>query len=89
MEPVLTTRQAFEAMRRFLAQFNDREPEEQQETIEQLLRWTEIESDGGRSDPAQRHDRANAVRGVLDEQRVDGRHYERPTTATPMLRTST
>jgi hypothetical protein len=71
VEPALTPLQAFEAMRRFLAQFNEREPAERKETIEQILRWTEIEADGGTADPAQWHDWTDAVDSVLD-QRVPG-----------------
>ena len=61
MRTTLTTREAFEAMRCFLAQFNEREPPERRETIELLLSWTEIEADGGTSDPAQWHDWEEAV----------------------------
>jgi hypothetical protein len=67
VEPLLSPLQAFEAMRRFLAQFNEREPADHKETIEQLLRWTEIEADGGTADPAQWHDWADAVQSVIDQ----------------------
>jgi len=67
-DPVITVRQAFEAMRLFLEQFNEREPNERKETIEQLLRWTEIEADGDSSDPAQWHDWIGAVRTVLGDE---------------------
>jgi hypothetical protein len=40
MDQALTNEQAFEAMRNFLAQFNEREPVERRESIAQLLRWT-------------------------------------------------
>jgi hypothetical protein len=40
MDELLTTRQAFEAMRPFLAQFNEREPTDQRQVIEMLLTWT-------------------------------------------------
>ena len=59
-------------MRRFLEQFNEREPRERKETIEQLLLWTEIEADGGTSDPAQWDDWIGAVRADRDEGRSDG-----------------
>jgi hypothetical protein len=65
MEQTLASRQAFEAMRRFLAQFNEREPPERRETIESILTWTEIEQDGGTSDPAQWHDWEQAVASVI------------------------
>lgn len=61
MTMTLTKREAFEAMRCFLAQFNEREPPERRRTIEQILSWTEIEADGGTSDPAQWHDWEKAV----------------------------
>jgi primase-polymerase (primpol)-like protein len=61
MTMTLTKREAFEAMRCFLAQFNEREPPERRRTIEQILSWTEIEADGGTSDPAQWHDWEEAV----------------------------
>jgi hypothetical protein len=67
VDQTLTTRQAFEAMRRFLAQYNEREPVHRREPIEQLLRWTEIESDGGTFDPAQWHDWEQAVARALGE----------------------
>src|SRR4051794_16999704 len=40
MDQMLTVQQAFDAMRLFLAEFNEREPVERRLTIEQLLRWT-------------------------------------------------
>ena len=52
-EKELTTTEAFEAMRSFLAQFNEREPPENREVIDLLLSWTEIKADGVTSDPAQ------------------------------------
>jgi len=61
MDDRLTLRQAFEAMRLFLAQFNEREPKEQRVTIELLLSWTEIEADGMTADPAQWNDWETAV----------------------------
>ena len=64
-EQTLTIRQAFEAMRRFLAQFNEREPLEQRQTIESILSWTEIEPDGGTFDPAQWHDWERVVSNVI------------------------
>ena len=48
-------------MRIFLAQFNEREPENRRETIFFILSWTQIESDGITSDPAQAHDWEKAV----------------------------
>ena len=61
MESQLSATQAFEAMRLFLAQFNEREPESRHETIEMLLAWTELEADGATSDPAQWDDSQRAV----------------------------
>ena len=52
-------------MRRFLEQFNEREPHDRKETIEQLPRWIEVEADGGTADPAQWHDWIGAIRAVL------------------------
>jgi hypothetical protein len=63
----LTSAQAYEAMRRFLAQFNEREPEAQRETIDALLRWTEVQPDGSSADPAQWHDWKRAVESVRRE----------------------
>lgn len=48
-------------MRIFLAQFNEREPLSQRETIDSILRWTKIESDGLTADPAQASDWDKAV----------------------------
>jgi hypothetical protein len=42
VEPALTPREALEAMSVFLAQFNEREPARRRETIEMILRWTQI-----------------------------------------------
>lgn len=61
MEPTLSSREAFEAMRLFLAQFNEREPDSRRETIFFILGWTQIQSDGGTSDPAQWADWEKAV----------------------------
>ena len=61
MSESLTSREAFEAMRLFLAQFNEREPENRRETILFLLSWTQIEDDCGTSDPAQWYDWQRAV----------------------------
>ncbi|NUU16530.1 hypothetical protein HP550_04630 [Cellulomonas humilata] len=61
----LTSREAFEAMRCFLAQFNEREPPERRETIEQILSWTEFQADGGTFDPAQWHDWEAAVASAI------------------------
>lgn len=49
----LTATEAFEAMRSFLAQFNERESAENRGGIDLLLSWTEIKCDGVTSDPAQ------------------------------------
>jgi hypothetical protein len=57
----LTTREAFEAMRSYLQQFNEREPPHRREPIELLLQWTEVQADGTTSDPAQWDDWLNAV----------------------------
>lgn len=48
-------------MRIFLAQFNEREPKGQRETIYSILAWTQIESDGITYDPAQSSDWEKAV----------------------------
>lgn len=48
-------------MRIFLAQFNEREPVGQRETIESILSWTQIEGDGVTADPAQASDWDKAV----------------------------
>lgn len=61
MDEPLTSRQAFEAMRLFRAQFNEREPQSRQETISMLLAWTHVEPDGATSDPAQWADWERAV----------------------------
>jgi hypothetical protein len=52
-EQTLTLGQAFQAMRHFLEQINEREPNK--ERIAQLLRWTELDSTTGgvTADPAQ------------------------------------
>ncbi len=69
----LTIRQAYEAMRYFLDQYNEREPPERKESIAQLLRWTEIEGDGISYDPAQWHDwQAAVARAVGDSQPRSG-----------------
>jgi hypothetical protein len=61
----LTALQGFEAMRRFVQQFSQREPAEHRERFEQLLRWTEIEPDGITVDPAQWADWQAAVDETL------------------------
>ena len=65
MDQMLTTRQAFQAMRCFIDQFKDREPDKYRERFEQLIRWTRIESDGGTYDPAQWPDWEAAVARAL------------------------
>jgi hypothetical protein len=70
MEPTLSETQAFEAMRLFLAQFNEREPEDRRETIALLLAWTEIQSDGVTDDPAQWEDWKRAVADARAGKRV-------------------
>ena len=62
----LSTHEAFEAMRRFLAAFNEREPIERRVTIEQLLRWTEVQADGATFDPAQWDDWLSAVEAARE-----------------------
>ncbi len=57
----ITSRQAFDAMRLFLARFNEREPIERRQTIDQLLRRTKVEHDGWTNDPAQWTDWERAV----------------------------
>jgi hypothetical protein len=61
VEPTLTSREAFEAMRIFLAQFNEREPASQRETIYSILAWTQVDDDGIPADPAQGADWERAV----------------------------
>ena len=58
-------RQAFEAMRCFIDQFKEREPEQYRDRFEQLIRWTKIEPDGITSDPAQWPDWEAAVARAL------------------------
>ena len=67
----LTPREAFEAMRCFLEQFNEREPPERRLTIEQILRWTEVELDGITYDPAQWPDWERSIATALG--RLEGR----------------
>jgi len=57
----LTTIEAFEAMRSFVAQFASREPEGNRLAFQLLLVWTEIDSDEQTSDPAQWHDWLRSV----------------------------
>lgn len=49
----LTSLEAFEAMRSFIAQFASREPDALRESFRSLLVWTEVLADGITSDPAQ------------------------------------
>lgn len=70
VEENLTAPVAFEAMRLFLAQFNEREPRERREAINLILGWTEIESHGGTSDPAQWDDWQKAVADALAGKRI-------------------
>jgi hypothetical protein len=65
VDVTLTSRQAFEAMRTFLEQFNEREPPDRRQTLDQLLDWTTVDSDGVTSDPAQWSDWERAVASVL------------------------
>ena len=65
MEPTLTTRQAYEAMRIFVSQFAQREPEEYRPRFEQLIRWTRVDADGITNDPAQWDDWETAVDAAL------------------------
>lgn len=62
---MITTRQAYEAMRIFIHQFAQREPEQYRERFEQLLRWTHVDSDGITSDPAQWGDWDAAVAAAV------------------------
>lgn len=48
-------------MRIVLAQFNEREPEGQRETIISILSWTQTEGDGTTFDPEQAADWEKAV----------------------------
>jgi hypothetical protein len=70
VETNLTPVEAFEAMRLFLEQFNEREPMERRETIFFILGWTAIQPDGGTSDPAQWPDWEQAVADVKAGKRV-------------------
>jgi hypothetical protein len=74
MDQLLTTDQAFEAMRHFLAQFNEREPPERKETIQFILSWTSRTgvTDGGTSDPAQWFDWKEAVAKAVTGEVVEG-----------------
>ncbi len=53
MAQLLTPVEAFEAMRSFLAQFNEREPPDARGSLNLLLGWTELDANGATSDPAQ------------------------------------
>ena len=66
----LTPREALEAMRCFLEQFNERKPPERRLTIEQILSWTEVQADGITYDPAQCHDWERSIATAL--MRLDG-----------------
>lgn len=64
-------RQAFEAMRCFIDQFKEREPEQYRERFEQLIRWTKIAPDGITSDPAQWPDwEASVARALGPEENL-------------------
>jgi hypothetical protein len=65
MEHTLTSRQAFEAMRRFLELFIEREPPERCETIFMILSSTQILPDGLTADPADWDDWERAVASVI------------------------
>jgi hypothetical protein len=69
-EQTLTIVQAFQAMRYFLEQFNEREPSK--ERIAQLLDWTELDASNGgvTSDPAQWHDFLAAVDRAVGDNRA-------------------
>ena len=71
VEPALTSREAFEAMRLFLAQFNEREPENRRETILFLLGWTAVQDDGITADPAQWADWEQAVADAKSGKWID------------------
>ena len=45
--------EAYEAMRSFVRQFAEREPDPHRERFDELLRWTERQEDGITADPAQ------------------------------------
>lgn len=68
MVETLTIEQAFQAMRYFLEQFNEREPPERRMTIEFILSWTEFDKGPGRgtSDPAQWDDWLKAVEKAVE-----------------------
>jgi len=57
----LTTTEAFEAMRSFVAQFAAREPAESRERFRFLLHWTEMQVEGVTADPAQWDDWSRSV----------------------------
>jgi hypothetical protein len=72
MQEMLTPIEAFESMRSFLTQFNEREASE---AIEMLLGWTEIAGDGATCDPAQWSDWESSVidaRSRLASGQLDG-----------------
>jgi hypothetical protein len=54
----MTEREAFDAMRAFLAEWSSQAPRghDRETDVFDLLSWTEWEPDGGTSDPAQWHD---------------------------------
>ena len=70
MDSTLTSVEAFEAMRLFLAQFNQREPPQRRETLSFVLGWTAIQEDGITSDPAQWQDWEEAIAAAKAGERV-------------------
>jgi len=68
VERTLTSRQALEVMRVFIAQFKEKEPVQHRERFEQLLRWTRMEPDGVTYDPGQWDAWEKAVAVVLDSE---------------------
>jgi hypothetical protein len=67
---MLTVQQAFQAMRYFLEQYNEREPRHRKESIDQLLGWMTQDSWTDpqiTADPAQWHDWLASVERALRE----------------------
>ncbi len=70
--PLREACEAFESMRCFIEQYNEREPAERKESIAMLHAWTQIEADGITSDPAQWSDwEASVARALADGQSDD------------------
>ncbi len=61
-DETLTLRQAFQVLRAFIEQFNERGPQE----TDVLASWLELSEDGGSADPAQLSDFLASARKVID-----------------------